>query len=407
MVVMLSAVGPLDAQAVVAPQARAAAVLPQVKAGSAILTDAATGQVLFERNADVRRPIASTTKIMTAILVIENCKTDDVVTASESASKTPFTSLHLKPGEQVKVRDLLYALLIRSANDAGVAFAEHIGGTIDGFAQMMNDKAREIGARNTRFITPNGLYVPGHYSTARDLALIARYALRLPIFNEIVGLRRQIIDRSVNKQDLLVETHSKFLKDYPGADGIKSGYTKEAGYCFVGSATRSGWRLVSVVLKSPDSQIDTAALMDYGFGCFQRVVLAEPGRPLTKVKVAGGDRELEVVPADVVQVAVRLGQAALARCELKLDEIHAPVRKGAKVGTITAYLGSQPVVTLDLQAAHDVSETLASIAWPWVRAIGLLGMICFGAVYGRAAAKGNGERRRRLAQEVRGADPRG
>ena len=370
---------------------------PAVKAESAILTDAVNGQILYGKNAHLRRPMASTTKIMTAIIVIENCGMDDIVTASESASKAPFTSLHLKPGEQVKVRDMLAALLIRSANDAALALAEHVGGSEAGFAQMMNDKARQIGATDTHFVNPNGLYAPGHYSTVYDLALIARYALRLPILNELAAARSKTIERSLNKKDVVVWTRSKFLKNYQGADGVKSGYTKQAGYCFVGSATRDGWRLVSVVLKSTDSQPDTTALMDYGFNNYERVVLAVPERPVQKVVVRGGAAELEVVPSQELHVAVKAGESGLARAEVKLDDLSAPIRKGEKVGTMTAYVAAEPVSTVDLQAAYDVRETAVSAAWPWARAIGLLGMIAIGVACGRTAAKSSGNGRRRLA----------
>ncbi|MBI2842504.1 MAG: D-alanyl-D-alanine carboxypeptidase [Armatimonadetes bacterium] len=371
-------------------QASAAAVGPKLDGQSIILTDAVTGQVLYARNAYVRRPVASTTKIMTAILVIENCGMDEIVTASEAPSKVPYTSLHLKPGEQVKVEDLLVSLMVRSANDVAVALAEHVGGTVSGFAQMMNDKAREIGAKNTHFVTPNGLYAPGHYSTAYDLALIARYALRLPHFNEIIATQSKKIKRSINTKDVLIQTRSKFIKHYLGADGIKSGYTKQSGYCYVGSATRGGWRLVSVVLDSFDSQADTAALMDYGFKHFQRVLLARRNQPVATVQVYGGSSELEVVPERQVHVTVKAGQADMARAETKIDQLRAPVKKGEKVGTMTAYVADKPVMTVDLNAAEDVDETSASAAWPWVRAIALLTMISIGAACGRAVAKGPG-----------------
>jgi D-alanyl-D-alanine carboxypeptidase (penicillin-binding protein 5/6) len=370
----------------------------QVQAPSAILTDAVTGQVLYARGENVRRPIASTTKIMTAILTIENCGMDDVVTASENASKVPFTSLHLKPGEQIKVKDLLEALLIRSANDSAVALAEHIGGTVDGFAQMMNDKAQQIGAKDTHFVNPNGLYVEGHYSTAHDLALITRYALRLPIFNEIIAMRHARIQRSMNVQDVYLATKSTFIKKYQGADGVKSGYIREAGYCFVGSATRGGWRLVSVVLKSPDSQGDTCALMDYGFSNYRRLVLADRGRPVEKIAVSGGASEVDVVPSQRLHVAIRAGNSSSAKTEVHLDDqIHAPIKKGDKVGTMTAYVDGKAVYAVELEAANDVDESLVSAAWPWLRTITLLGMVGVGVACGRASTKNNGGGRGRLS----------
>jgi D-alanyl-D-alanine carboxypeptidase (penicillin-binding protein 5/6) len=341
--------------------------------------------------------MASTTKVMTAILVIEHCNMDDVVIASKNASLVPFTSLHLKPGEKVKVKDLLTAMLIRSANDTAVALAEHVAGSVPAFAKMMNDKAKEIGAKDTHFVTPNGLYAPGHYTTAYDLAMITRYALRLPEFNEIICTTSKRIDRSINTQDILIQNKSKFLKNYEGADGVKSGYIKQAGHCYVGSATRNGWRLVSVVLNSPESQADTAALMDYGFARYQKVVLARPDEPLEKISVHGGESELDVVPEREVHVAVLPGQESLAKIDKQIDDVHAPVKKGDKVGTISAYVGDRKVTTIDLRAAEDVGESTASIAWPWVRTIGFLAMLSIGVACGRTAAKSVGNGRSRLS----------
>lgn len=378
----------------------AAVATPNIKASSAILTDATTGQVLFEKNADEHRPMASTTKIMTAILTIENCKMDDTITASKNVSQTQFTSMHLLPGEQISVRDALTAMLLRSANDCAVALAEHIGGSVDGFAQMMNDKAKELGAKNTHFVTPNGLYAPGHYTTARDLALIARYALRLPIFNEIVATRCKRIERSMNQQDVFVTNKSKFLRNYQGADGVKSGYIKQAGHCYVGSATRGGWRLVSVVLNSPDTQAETTMQMDYGFKNYQRIVLGVPEQPVTKMAVIGGVEKLDVVLDKKLTVAVKVGQAASAKTEIHLNQIQAPVKKGDKVGTMVACVGNKPVASVDLVAASDINPSMASTTWPWVRSFGLLAMISIGVTRGRAFAKSTGSSRSRFSKEV-------
>ena len=160
---------------------------------------------------------------------------------------------------------------MRSANDAAVAAAEHVAGSVPKFVAMMNRKAREIGCRNTHFVTPNGLPAPGHYSSAYDLALMARYAMRYPIFNEVVRTTKYfLLTRTINKKDMAVISPSKFLRNYPGADGVKSGYIRQAGNCYVGSATRDGWRLISAVLKCKNANQDTAALMDYGFNNFER-----------------------------------------------------------------------------------------------------------------------------------------
>lgn len=374
---------------------------PKLSAACAILQDAGTGQVLFEKNSGFRKPMASTTKIMTAIIVLENCSMDEVVAASENASKTPFTGLGLKPGEEMTVRDLLTAMLIRSANDAAVALAEHTAGSVEKFAEMMNKKAAEIGAKDTHFVNPNGLFAKGHYSTARDLALITRYALQIPEFNEIIKQTQAHIERSMNHQDCVVISNSRFLKTYYGADGVKSGYTKEAGRCFVGSATRNGWRLLSVVLKSCDSQADTAALMDYGFTNFRKLTLASPNKPAMKTKVIGGTSELELVPSKELYVIVQLKRENLARVESDINRLAAPIKKGDRVGMISAYLGDKKIASAELLAANDVEQSYAAAALGWLSAIGLPAAILMSMAYGRTTAKDISVSRRRITQKVR------
>ncbi len=375
----------------------ASATDPKISAESAILTDAATGQILWEKNARVRRPMASTTKIMTAIVVIENCKMTDVVTASKNATNTPYTSLNLRTGEQIEVKDMLYALLIRSANDAAVALAEHVAGSVEGFAETMNDKAKEIGANDTHFVTPNGLNAPGHYSTAYDLALITSYACRIPVFNEIVCTKSKRITRSINQEDLSIVAKSKFMKGYPGADGVKSGYIKEAGKCFVGSATRDGWRLISAVLNDPNTQEDTAALMEYGFNNYERLILADRRQSVQRIRITGGATALEVGPSSQVQVVVSKQKSSNHKIEILLDDLRAPVKKGEKVGTLVASVDGKQVCSVDLEATNDVNESIAAASWPWLRAAGLLAMMSLGVAFGRASTKGNGSRRSRFA----------
>ncbi|HLJ55088.1 MAG TPA: D-alanyl-D-alanine carboxypeptidase family protein, partial [Chthonomonadaceae bacterium] len=219
---------------------------PVLQSASAILIDASSGQVLYEMNADVERPMASTTKIMTALLFCEAVPDDAIVTASERACKVRDSSLHLKLGEKVKAHDLLRAILMRSANDGCVAAAECAAGSESAFVDRMNARAAQLGALHTHFMNPHGLHDPNHYTTARDLATIGRAAMQVPRIEEVVRTEKTRIDRSINKQDITMRNHSHFLGHYPGADGIKTGWTIPAGHCYVGSATINGWRLISV-----------------------------------------------------------------------------------------------------------------------------------------------------------------
>lgn len=394
-----------SAPKVVAPTASALAASPMVDGKSAVLMDLDTGRVLYAKNAHARLPNASTTKIMTAILLIENCKMTDKIKASKNACETPFTSIHLKPGETITVKDLLTGMLIRSANDAAVAAAEHIGKSTEQFAKMMNRKAKAIGCTDTHFVTPNGLYDPNHYTSAYDLCLIARYATRYPIFNEAVRTRKYFLNsRSMNKGDLCVFSHSPFLRDYPGADGVKSGYTKQSRKCYVGSATRDGWRLVSTVLGSSNACNDTAALMDYGFASYQPVPVIEADAKCADAPVKGGWRG--TVPA----LAVKQLRVPVARTggtvttQLDLLPVEAPFTKGTRLGKLKAMVDGAQVAAVDLRAGEDMGISLARRAWIVMKGCGILVACLMGGRYVRTASKGTRRRRRGVTASVRDYD---
>ncbi|MHB0912331.1 MAG: D-alanyl-D-alanine carboxypeptidase family protein [Armatimonadota bacterium] len=385
--------------AVLLSPALAAPAPPKIGAKSAVLIDSITGTVLYEKNAHLRRPPASTTKMMTAILAIEHAGLEDKVTASKHASETMYSSLHLKPGEHLTMRNLLYGMLLRSANDGAVCVAEHVGGTEGEFVRMMNEKARQIGARETHFANPHGLYRKDHYSTAYDLALIARYAIRYPIFNEIVRTKRKRIERSINAEDVAIINTARFLRQFPGADGIKTGYTREAGYCFVGSATRNDWRLVSVVLASPNTCTDTSALLSYGFKHYKSVALAHAGRKVTSAPVRGGTREkVQVLAADNLGRVMRKNTKVESRTELDLPGVSAPIQKGEKLGTLTGYVNGKNIGTVDLIAGGDVERTFAATLWLCTRtALLFTALVTTGYIaYGTTVAKIARRRRRRL-----------
>lgn len=381
---------------------------PRVKAVCAVLMDAETGQVLYSKNPRLHRPNASTTKIMTAILLIEHCGMTEMIKASKKASNTPFTSLNLKPGELISARDLLTGMMVRSANDAAVAAAEHIAGNTAKFAAIMNSKARAIGCADTHFVTPNGLYDPKHYSSAYDLCLLARYALKYPLFNEVVSTRKHFLgSRTINRKDLAVFNRCKFLRDYPGADGVKSGYVKQAGYCLVGSATRNGWRLVSAVLKSDNAGRDTAAIMDYAFANFQPVTVAKADAPCAKANVAGGNMGMVgAVPVrDFYVVVPRTGATVTTRLDLK--SIEAPIAKGVKLGRLVALVNGTEAASVELRSAENVGVSFARRAWSSTKVCGLVFVCLFvGGRIGRTTTKGARGRRRRVTATLRGFDRR-
>ncbi|MDE6182062.1 MAG: D-alanyl-D-alanine carboxypeptidase [Eubacteriales bacterium] len=247
---------------------------PNPVAQSAILIDAKTGRVLWGKNENEPLAMASTTKIMTAILAIEQGNLEDKVVVSKNATKAPPVKMFLKEGEEIKLKELLYALMMQSSNDAAVAIAEHISGDVETFCNMMTEKAKELGAKDTVFKTPNGLDSGDHHSTAYDMALIAKYAIQNQTFLEIINTRE--ISFKTNKSSYNIINKNRLLSEFNGANGIKTGYTGKAGHCFVGSATRGDLTLISVVLASgwgnkgkQQKWIDTKEILNYGFNNFK------------------------------------------------------------------------------------------------------------------------------------------
>lgn len=327
---------------------------PVLKAKSAILVDAETGQVLYELRADERRAIASTTKMMTAILLIERGNLDDLVVATENAVHTRYANLNMTPGETIPLRDMLYAILLRSSNDGCVAAAEYLCGSEERFVELMNEKARELGLTNTHFANSHGLDHPEHYSTARDLATLARYCIQNPVFNEIVRTQKARILRSVNQQDVVVTTHAHCLKHLPGADGIKTGYTAKAGRCFVGSVTRNGWRLISVVLGSTDADKDTHALIEWAYKQYTRIDLAQAGGLVGEVRVDGAKPEaVPVVAAAPLRVIVPRRWGNEVKPVLHLASARPPIQRGQPLGELRAVLNGKVMAKVPVAAAVE------------------------------------------------------
>ncbi len=388
-----------------------------VRSHYAILVDAVTGKVLWQRNADMPRPIASTTKMLTAILLIERGHLDDIVTAPNGVQFLPDSSLHLKPGEKLTLRDLLYALLLRSANDTAVTGAVYLSGSVPKFAQQMNAKAKEIGATHSHFVTPNGLPAPGHFSTAADLAKIAAYAVNnLPQFNAIVKTPLYKVHRSVNQRDVWVKnTATTFLKKFPGADGIKTGYIHAAGHCFVGSATRGGWRLIAVALDSNECREDVESLLDYGFREFTPLTVLHPGDPVGTVDIPSAAQPVQVDCPDTTFIVISKRRPA-PQPQIKLTPLpllpQAPITAGTRLGTVLVLVGGKPQAAAAAVAAETVAVRPAGLLQdtktfgpPVALAAALAGLLLGGmTLYGRTAAKSARLRRDRLAAGVRSVD---
>jgi len=392
------------------PAAPASKAPPAIKASAAILVDAHTGQILFEKNARVRRAPASTTKILTATLILERGGLDEIVTVSKKAANTPYGSLHLRPGEKLALGDILYGIMLRSANDGCVAAAEHIAGSEAAFAAMMNKKARDLGALDTNFVTTSGLFAENHYTTAADLARIACYATRNPAFNALVATEERKIERSIAKQDSVLRNRNKFLKRYPGADGIKTGYVRQSGFCFVGSATHpeegNPWRLIAVVLNSPDTSGETAALLDYGFAQYKPIFAARAGDVVAEPSVRWGTpRQVAAVATeDLYMVFPRAANPEVTK-KLELPKLRAPVEEAQQLGTLTVVYDGQVTASVPLRAATEVHKDWMAIVGQSV-SIGM-GLMLFGLgpLYARAITKGARRRRRRVPARRRTVDP--
>lgn len=321
-----------------------------VSADSYILMDGLTGRILEQRNADDRSLIASTTKIMTALVVCEQANVLDRVRIPKEAVGIEGSSVYLKEGEILTVQELLYAMMLHSGNDAATALAIYCGGTVEGFAQLMNDKAHLLDLANTHFVNPHGLDAPDHYSTAADLAKLTAYAMKNPIFVRTVSAKIVTIN---NRQ---LRNHNKLLWQVDGADGVKTGYTKAAGRILVSTAVRNGRRLICVTINDPNDWHDHKKLIENGFLNYSIQSIVEEGNVITQVDVAGGTAQNVELVADASfhyplsaheKVAVVFPQAGF---------VYAPVVKGASAGYANLLIGDEIVGRVPLVYGATIEQ---------------------------------------------------
>lgn len=355
------------------------AAAPEVAGESAVLIDGRSGQLLFEKNPRQRLYPASTTKTLTAIVALENGNLADLVTVPGVACNIEGSSLGLQEGERITLEDLLYSLLLNSGNDTAIAIATHVGGSVEGFVEMMNKKATELGAVNSHFNNPNGLPEPDHYSTAYDMALIARYAMQNPEFRKMVSTKTRTISREVPEAQVYLDNHNKMLWRYEGAIGVKTGYTVEARQCLISAAARQGRELIAVVLKSEGSiWADSAKLLDYGFNEFENVTLTASGKVVSEVPVKFGLPES--VPAQTGNSLAynfpKDGRAEIRQEVFLKEDLTAPVKAGVKLGELAFFSGDRELGRVDLLAQYEVKRKIMARWWPWALvALGLLGLL--------------------------------
>lgn len=402
---------------------------PELVAESAVLINAQTGQILYDKAKDQTEFPASTTKIMTALLTLENKALTDVTTVSHDASYTEGSRVYLLEGEEVTIEQLLYAMMLESANDAAIALAEAVGGDIAHFAQMMNDRAAKLGAVNTHFVTPNGLPDDNHVTTAYDLALIAQEAMKNEAFRTIVSTysydmpptNLQAETRHFHNTNRLLTDQRKVDVDgvsreyrYEGILGIKTGYTSVAQSCLVAGAERDGMELIGVILKSdPESQYpDMIKLLDYGFQSYRPVKVLTAGDALESVRVRkGAERAVAVTVRQDVCISAGISSEGAAdgseyRFEVMAGELTAPVKQGDAVGSVTVYQGEETIGTYEVVAAADVQERrglfewlrTSRLLWLLLGALVLIGlMAAYMAFVIRVRRKAARERERRMA----------
>lgn len=357
---------------------------PTVAAQGAALIDGKTGRLLWGKNVDAPLAMASTTKIMTAILVLERASLTEVVTVSKNAAQQPKVHMSLQEGEQWQVGDLLSAMLLRSYNDAAVALAEQVSGNVAKFCAEMTKKAKEIGARDTVFGSPNGLdshlTAEQHHSTAYDMALIGAYALENETFREIIAQQEIYVSDLTGKHSCSVTNADRFLQEYSGALGIKTGYTNRAGHCFVGAAERDGVRLVSAVLGSgwgdagkQKKWTDTKALMDYGFAVFHPYEAVQAGESFGEIRITDSPTtQMETILAE--GYTALFSDAEIEKLHLTADlpkELAAPVHRGERLGQAVLWLGEERLAAVDLLAAEDaepftLAQRLLRLAEGWL-----------------------------------------
>lgn len=340
----------------------------ELHAQAAVLIDAENGRVLYGKDETKELPMASTTKIMTCIIALEQGNLEDVVEVSSYAASMPDVQLNIKKGEQYKLKDLLYSLMLESHNDSAVAIAEHIGGSVEGFAALMNQKAADLGVYHTHFVTPNGLDAEGHYTTAVDLARIGAYAIQNDTFLEITNTPSHSFSDVKGKRKFQVNNKDAFLTMMEGAVGIKTGFTGKAGYCFVGAIKRKDKCLVSAVLASgwpPHKKYkwaDTKKLMQYGVDNYERKNIFQYKDSFPAIPVEQGVEDKVSLEMEQGKLEMLLSKQDNVKVTYQWEEkLQAPVARGQKVGSADYWVNGEKQASFSIYTTHEVPKI--SLVW--------------------------------------------
>ncbi len=321
-------------------------------ASAAILINGDTGEVIYEQNADEKLPMASTTKIMTAMLLCEMGDLSKEITVTAEMLRVEGSSMGLLAGDKVTLHDLLYGLLLASGNDAANVVAYTLGGTVNGFARLMNEKAEELGLKDTHFVTPSGLDAENHYTTARDLANLARIAMQNEEFAKAAGSKSATLNYGNPPYKRSLTNHNKLLKTFDGAVGVKTGFTKKSGRCLVSAARRDGKYVIAVTLNDPNDWQDHSAMLEYGLN---QVKLTEITPKITNftVPVINGEEKLNV---EIGSYTVSTLKDENFSCEVNLPKfLYAPIKMGEVIGSVIYKKNGTEIKSLDITAETDIN----------------------------------------------------
>lgn len=332
-------------------------------AKSAIMIEASTGEILFQKNADEKLPPASMTKIMSMLLIMEEIekgtlKWDEKITASDRASSMGGSQIFLEPGEKMSVTEMLKGIAIASGNDATVAMTERIAGSEESFVKKMNQKAKELGLKNTNFVNATGLTADNHYSSAHDMSILARELIKHEKILEFTSTYEDYLRKDTSKPFWLVNTN-RLVRFYQGVDGLKTGFTNEAGYCLTSTAKKDNMRLITVVMNEPDSgkrSADTTKMLDYGFNAYMVKNIIDDSTVIAKKEVElGKELAAEIIANDKITVLSKKSEENRnVTYEANIDKIVAPVKKGDKVGTINIIENGKVISTVDATVKEDI-----------------------------------------------------
>ena len=343
-------------------------------AKSAIMIEASTGEILFQKNKDEKLAPASMTKMMSMILIMEeiengNLKWDEMITTSERASSMGGSQIFLKAGEKMSVEDLLKGVAIASGNDAVVALAERIAGSEEAFVKRMNARGKDLGLKNTNFVNATGLTADNHYSSSYDMSLIAKELVKHEKILEFTGTYEDYLRKDTKSPFWLVNTN-RLVRFKEGVDGLKTGFTNEAGYCLTATMKKDGMRLITVVMKEETANkrsADTSKMLDYGFNVYMIQSILDEKTTIEKRKVElGKDLMIEIIPKENITILNKKSdELKNITYKTNIDKIVAPIKKGDKVGTIDILEDNKVISTIDATVKNDIDK--ASIITIYLR----------------------------------------